>query len=221
MSPHKPPSRPISNTSTPNRAMSSRAIPITASNLVLSAALAVPVDVNDQDTGDLAAPIATPGRLSLTLGPGRTGVRRSAAVAAHGDEVRAVSRRRHGIPVHLDTRLGPKRAGVDWHDVEAGLQEAVADGELVIARKLGHALCCPGEQTLHAQRDYWRGRRRSAARRAFRLDASIRCSGPDVVLAVAGGQGFKSQGSRVTAFPLYATFMPPITNWSWRNEPRC
>jgi len=40
--------------------MSSRAIPITASNLVLSAASAVPVDVNDQDTGDLAAPIAAP-----------------------------------------------------------------------------------------------------------------------------------------------------------------
>ena len=100
--------------------MSSRAIPITASNLVLSAALAVPVDVNDQDTGDSAAPIATPGRLSLTLGPGRTGVRRSAAVAAHGDEVRAVSRRRHGIPVHLDThrvQSAPESTGMTSRQV--------------------------------------------------------------------------------------------------------
>ena len=84
--------------------------------------------------------------------------------------------------------------------------------------KLGHALRCPGEQTLHAHRDYRRGRWRPAARRTFRLAGNIRCSGPGIVLTFVGGQGFKSQGSRVTAFPLYATFIPPITNWSWRNE---
>jgi hypothetical protein len=92
--------------------------------------------------------------------------------------------------------------GERGHHVKAGLQEAVADGELVVAGELGHALRCPSEQPFHAQGDYRRSRRRSAARRAVWLNASLRWSGPVVVLAVAGGQGFKS-----SRFKGYAGFV--------------
>jgi hypothetical protein len=72
------------------------------------------------------------------------------------------------------------------------------------------ALRGPGEQTLHAQRDYRRSRRGPAARRAFGLAASIRWSGPGIVLVVAGGQGFKSQGSRVTMILLNANHLAVV-----------